>query len=110
MRRRLPPLNALRAFEAAARHSSFALAAEELGVTAAAVSQQVKGLEEQLKVELFRRQPRGLTLTNAGRAYLPGLSDGLDRLASATAHLKEGQASGTITITMLESRMSSLPM
>ena len=75
MRRRLPPLNALRAFEAAARHSSFALAAEELGVTPAAVSQQVKGLEEQLKVELFRRQPRGLSLTNAGRAYLPGLTE-----------------------------------
>lgn len=103
MRRRLPPLNALRAFEAAARHSSFALAADELGVTAAAVSQQVKGLEEQLQVALFLRQPRGLALTNAGRAYLPGLTDGLDRLAAATAHLKEGQASGTITITMLAS-------
>jgi LysR family glycine cleavage system transcriptional activator len=103
MRRRLPPLNALRAFEAAARHSSFALAAEELGVTAAAVSQQVKALEAQLQVALFRRQPRGLALTNAGRAYLPGLTDGLDRLASATSHLQEGQASGTITLTMLAS-------
>lgn len=103
MRRRLPPLNALRAFEAAARHASFALAAAELGVTPAAVSQQVKALEQQLQVPLFRRQARGLMLTNAGRAYLPGLSEGLDRLAAATAHLQEGQASGTLTITMLAS-------
>lgn len=103
MRRRLPPLNALRAFEAAARHASFALAAEELGVTPAAVSQQVKALEQQLQVPLFLRQARGLALTNAGRAYLPGLSDGLDRLAAATAHLREGQASGTVTLTMLAS-------
>lgn len=103
MRRRLPPLNALRAFEAAARHASFALAAEELGVTPAAVSQQVKALEQQLQVPLFLRQARGLALTNAGRAYLPGLTDGLDRLASATAHLREGQASGTLTLTMLAS-------
>jgi LysR family glycine cleavage system transcriptional activator len=103
MRRRLPPLNALRAFEAAARHGSFALAAGELGVTAAAVSQQVKGLEAQLQMALFRRQARGLTLTNAGRAYLPGLSAGLDRLAAATAHLREGQASGLVTLTTLAS-------
>lgn len=103
MRRRLPPLNALRAFEAAARHASFALAADELGVTPAAVSQQVKALEGQLQVQLFRRQARGLMLTNAGRAYMPGLTEGLDRLASATAHLQEGQATGTITLTTLAS-------
>lgn len=103
MRRRLPPLNALRAFEAAARHGSFALAAEELGVTAAAVSQQVKALEAELQVELFRRQPRGLLLTNAGHAYLPGLSEGFDRLAAATAHIREGAASGVVTLTCLAS-------
>lgn len=103
MRRRLPPLNALRAFEAAARHGSFASAAAELGVTAAAISQQVKGLEAQLQVPLFRRQARGLTLTDAGRAYLPGLSEGLDRLAAATAHLREGEASGLVTLTTLAS-------
>jgi len=103
MRRRLPPLNALRAFEAAARHGSFALAAEELGVTAAAVSQQVKGLEAELKVDLFRRLPRGLLLTTAGRAYLPGLSEGFDRLAAATAHIREGEASGVVTLTSLAS-------
>lgn len=103
MRRRLPPLNALRAFEAAARHGSFALAAAELAVTPAAISQQVKLLEGQLQMVLFRRQARGLALTNAGRAYLPGLTEALDRMAAATAHLKEGQASGTITLTMLAS-------
>lgn len=103
MRRRLPPLNALRAFEAAARHGSFALAAEELGVTAAAISQQVKGLEAELQVDLFRRQPRGLLLTNAGHAYLPGLSEGFDRLAAATAHIREGAASGVVTLTCLAS-------
>lgn len=87
MPRRLPPLNALRAFEAAARNSGFVAAAEELNVTPAAVSQQVKALEAQLKVQLFRRAPSGLVLTEAGQAYLPGLSDGLDRLADATARL-----------------------
>lgn len=103
MRRRLPPLNALRAFEAAARHGSFALAAEELAVTPAAVSQQVKALEALLDVALFRRLPRGLVLTDAGRAYLPGLSDGLDRLAAATAHLREGRMSGVVSVTSLAS-------
>lgn len=103
MRRRLPPLNALRAFEAAARHGSFALAAEELAVTPAAVSQQVKALEARLDVVLFRRLPRGLQLTDAGRAYLPGLSEGLDRLAAATAHLREGRMSGVVSIAALAS-------
>lgn len=103
MRRRLPPLNALRAFEAAARHGSFALAAAELGVTAAAISQQVKALEEQLQVPLFRRQARGLTLTDAGRAYMPGLSDALDRMAAATARLREGGETGLVTVTTLAS-------
>lgn len=103
MRRRLPPLNAMRAFEAAARHGSFALAAAELAVTPAAISQQVKALEAQLQLALFRRLPRGLALTEAGRAYLPGLSDGLDRLAAATAHLREGSMTGTVSITSLAS-------
>ena len=60
---RLPPLNALRAFEAAARHLSFAKASEELNVTPAAVSQQIKKLEEHLQVQLFGRKNRGLTLS-----------------------------------------------
>lgn len=85
MTRVLPPLNGLRAFEAAGRHLSFAKAAEELGVTPAAVSQQVKGLEDRLGLALFRRVTRGLRLTPAGRALLPGLTDGFNQLAEAVA-------------------------
>jgi LysR family glycine cleavage system transcriptional activator len=81
--RRLPPLNSLRAFEAAARHLSFVLAAQELHVTPAAVSHQIKGLEDQLGVRLFRRLPRGLELTQAGEAGLPALREGFDLLAEA---------------------------
>src|ERR671923_260953 len=67
------PLNALRAFEAAARHASFTHAAEELHVTQAAVSHQVKALEERLGVALFVRRPRGLEITSEGEALLPDL-------------------------------------
>ncbi|MEQ9448898.1 MAG: LysR family transcriptional regulator, partial [Rhodospirillaceae bacterium] len=66
--RSLPPLNALRAFESAARHLSMSRAADELHVTPAAISHQVKGLEEYLNVQLFHRQQRGLALTEAGAA------------------------------------------
>ena len=69
--RRLPPLTALRAFEAAARHGSFVRAAAELSVTPGAISQHVKGLEQLLGLTLFQRQARGVRLTEAGRAYLP---------------------------------------
>ena len=75
---RLPPLNGLRAFEAAARHLSFTRAADELGVTPGAVSQQVKSLEGALGVALFRRLPRGLILTAAGEAYLPAITSASD--------------------------------
>lgn len=81
MRRRLPPLNALRAFEAAARHGGFVAAAEELAVTPAAVSHQIKGLEETLGVPLFVRMHRAVELTSAGKALLPGLTDAFDRMA-----------------------------
>src|SRR6186713_1936673 len=84
----LPPLNALRAFEAAARHLSFKLAAHELHVTPAAVGQQVKALEARLGVRLFERLHKQLILTAAGQAYLPGISDGFRRIADATARLK----------------------
>jgi DNA-binding transcriptional LysR family regulator len=70
----LPPLNALRAFEAAARHLSFKLAAHELHVTPAAVGQQVKALEARLGVRLFERLHKQLVLTEAGQAYLPEIS------------------------------------
>ncbi len=65
----LPPLNALRVFEVVARHLNFRLAAEELGVTQAAVAQQIRGLEAHLKLRLFERLPRGLALTDAGLGY-----------------------------------------
>jgi len=84
----LPPLNALRAFEAAARHLSFKLAAHELHVTPAAVGQQVKALEARLGVPLFERLHKQLVLTEAGQAYLPEISSGFGRIASATARLK----------------------
>src|SRR3954453_10499844 len=82
---RLPPLNALRVFEAAARHLSFKEAANELSITQAAVSHQVKGLEEYLGVDLFRRSGRGVQLTEAARACLPMLGEGFDALARGGA-------------------------
>ncbi|WP_271292119.1 LysR family transcriptional regulator [Hoeflea prorocentri] len=81
---RLPSLNTLRAFEAAARHLSFTTAASELGVTAGAISQQVKKLEASLGVALFRRLPHGLLLTEEGEAYLPAISKAFDDLTEAT--------------------------
>jgi LysR family glycine cleavage system transcriptional activator len=81
---RLPPLNGLRAFEAAARHLSFKRAADELCVTAGAVSQQLKALETSLGVQLFRRLPRGLLLTDAGEAYLAPISDAFRAISVAT--------------------------
>jgi LysR family glycine cleavage system transcriptional activator len=100
---RLPPLNALRAFEAAARHGSFAKAATELRVTAAAVSHQVKALEQTLGLKLFKRLPRGLVLTDAGRSYLPGLSEGFDRLARASQGLVGRRLRGALTVSVLPS-------
>ena len=84
----LPPLNALRAFEAAARHLSFKLAAHELHVTPAAVGQQVKALEMRLGVRLFERLHKQLILTAAGQVYLPEISRGFRRIANATEQLK----------------------
>ena len=81
---RLPPLNGLRAFEAAARHLSFTRAADELGVTAGAVSQQVKSLESALGIALFRRLPRSLVLTEDGAAYLPPISTAFDLISRAS--------------------------
>ena len=86
--RRLPPLNALRAFEAAGRHLSFKRAAAELHVTQAAVSHQVRALEAQLHVALFVRLHRALRLTPAGARYLPALSEAFDRLHDASAAVK----------------------
>lgn len=94
----LPPLNALRAFEAAGRHLSFKLAADELHVTPGAVAQQVKSLEAQLGVALFERLRRQLSLTAAGQAYLPPLRDAFGRIAAATDALKPQQARALIRL------------
>jgi LysR family transcriptional regulator, glycine cleavage system transcriptional activator len=83
--RRLPSLNALRAFEAAARHLSFTKAADELAVTQGAVSHQVKALEAELGVQLFHRFHHGLALTTAGQTYLPVVRDAFDHLSFGTS-------------------------
>ena len=85
MRQRLPPLQWLRSFEAAARHMSFTLAAGELGVTQSAVSQQVKALEHYLDQALFLRRPRSLELTDAGRHYLPTVREAFSVLEEGTS-------------------------
>ncbi|MFT5706565.1 MAG: LysR family glycine cleavage system transcriptional activator [Oceanospirillaceae bacterium] len=87
MKKRLPPLNWLRAFEVSALHLSFTQAAGELNLTQAAISQQIKGLESQLGVALFKRLPRGLELTEAGKAYIPVVHESIERLVVATDEL-----------------------
>src|SRR5690606_28217983 len=84
------PLNALRAFEASARHLSFTKAAIELCVTQAAVSHQVKSLESRLNVTLFDRLPRGLMLTREGETLLPALRDAFDRIAGTLEYFEGG--------------------
>jgi len=98
---RLPPLNALRAFEAAARHLSLTKAAQELGVTQAAVSHQVKSLEDDLGTPLFRRLTRALALTDTGAALAPELAVAFARIAAATRRARERDAKGTLTISLL---------
>jgi len=97
MSRRLPPLNALRAFEAAARHLSMVRAADELHVTPGAVSQQIKQLETYLGQALFKRG-KVLALSDAGRAALPLLSDAFDRLERAALQLRTGAGDGPLVV------------
>jgi len=101
--RRLPPLNALRAFEAAARHLSFTRAAEELNVTQAAISHQVKALEDQLGLSLFRRLNRALMLTDEGQTLFPPVRDALDTLAEAVGRLGGRDSAGPLTVSTLPS-------
>jgi LysR family glycine cleavage system transcriptional activator len=98
MVRRLPPLNAIKAFEAAARHESFTRAAEELCVTQGAVSHQVKGLEAELGIKLFNRERQRLIITAAGRDYLSIVRDALDRIALGTERLLQRQSAGVLTV------------
>jgi LysR family transcriptional regulator, glycine cleavage system transcriptional activator len=98
MPERLPPLNALRTFEAAARHLSFTAAAEELHVTAAAVSHQIRSLEEHLGTELFHRSNRALVLTEAGMLLLPDVREAFARLINATRGLRRHAFAGPLTV------------
>src|SRR3954452_1268563 len=98
MARRLPPLNGLKAFEAAARSESFTRAAEELNVTQGAVSHQVKALEDTLGLKLFRRERQRLVITEAGRDYLAVIRDALDRIAVGTERLLQRRESRILTV------------
>src|SRR3954471_12517392 len=98
MRPRLPPLNSLKTFEAAARHESFTRAAEELCVTQGAVSQQVKGLEAELGIKLFNRERQRLIITEAGRDYLVVVRDALDWIAIGTERILQRQNAGVLTV------------
>ena len=100
MKRQLAPLNSLRAFEAAARHLSFTKAAEELSVTPAAISQQVKLLEDYFSVKLFKRLTRALILTPPGEAILPILIEGFDKFAQADEILRHRQTDNSLTISV----------
>lgn len=101
MARRLPSLNALRTFEAAARHLSFSTAADELHVTQAAVSRQIRVLEEDLGVKLFRRMTRAVELTEEGLLLSPPLRDALDQIERATNRIWGNKGSGILTISVL---------
>lgn len=97
---RLPPLNTLRLFEAAGRHRSFKLAAEELNLTPSAVSHGIQTLEDWLGVPLFVRGHRSLELTSAGRAYLPRIRDALAQLASATEAVPGRRPTGKLSVSV----------
>ena len=102
-RRRLPPLNALRAFEAAARHLNFSRAADELSVTPGAVSQQIQNLEEYVGAALFKRTPKGLLLTDAAQTALPALREAFDRLAEAASLLTAAVDGRRLTVSVAPS-------
>ena len=100
MPRRLPSLNALRAFEAAARHLSLTKAADELSVTPGALSHQIKALEARLGAKLFQRTARGLAFTDLGRDYLPVVRDAFDRIAAGTDTLFGPAQAATLTVSV----------
>ena len=103
MTARLPSLNGLRAFEAAARHLSFTLAASELNVTQTAISHQIRRLEEELGIRLFVRQNRALTLTPEAREYLPGVRAAFNDLRLATDRLLRKDDDKVLTVSTLAS-------
>src|SRR5437763_4977179 len=95
----LPPLSALRAFEAAARLKSFSRAADELSVTPAAISHQIHALEEDLGVRLFHRGNRAIELTESARLLLPGLSEAFAGIQASVRRLRAHNDTGTLTVT-----------
>lgn len=97
--RRLPPLVQLLAFDAAARHMSFKLAAEELGVTPTAISHQIRSLEQYCGCSLFRHRPRPLSLTEEGAKIFPVIRDGLESFATAIASVQRRSAAQPLRIT-----------
>jgi LysR family transcriptional regulator, glycine cleavage system transcriptional activator len=99
----LPPLNALRAFEAAARHLSFRQAAEEMNVTPAAVSQQIRLLEERLECRLFHRLTRSVSLTQEGVRLAPAVADAFARISVALAELRRVSAGSPLTVSVMPS-------
>jgi LysR family transcriptional regulator, glycine cleavage system transcriptional activator len=107
MNRRLPPLNALRTFEAAARHLSFTKAADELFVTQAAVSHQIRALEEHLGAPLFRRMSRALILTEQGQVLLPAVRDAFDRLSAGVRRVQDLCRGGALMISTTPSFAAS---
>ncbi|WP_439579373.1 LysR substrate-binding domain-containing protein [Elioraea sp.] len=96
--RRLPPLRAVQAFEATARLGSVKAAAAELGVTASAISHQIRGLEETLRVRLLHRAGRGVAISDAGYTYLQRLGRVFDRIEEASRHVSSGGASDVLTV------------
>ncbi len=101
--KQIPPLNALRVFEAAARHLSFTKAADELHVTPGAVSQQIKALEDFLQIPVFRRHKRTLLLTDEAQASLPILREGFDKLTEAAQILAKKADAGRLTVSVAPS-------
>jgi LysR family glycine cleavage system transcriptional activator len=98
MRRPLPPLNALRAFEATARHASFSKAAAELNVTPAALSHQIRGLEDLLGLKLFHRRARAIELTEEARILYPGIRTGFESLRTAVELLDRGRQDRVLVV------------
>ena len=98
MRRPLPPLNSLRAFEATTRHLSFSKAAQELHVTPAALSHQIRGLEDQLGLKLFHRRARSIELTEAARTIYPGVRTGFEAIREAIERLDRGKQDRVLVV------------
>ena len=103
---RLPPLKSLQAFEAAGRQLSFTDAAHELNVTPGAISQQIRLLEDTLEVKLFKRLNRQIVLTDAGRIFLPLVSEGFNRFGEAVELVRQQRSEGPLTITSAPSFVS----